>query len=135
MSLSTSRHAYLDCLALLDKAMAEPRGIRAEVPTLAAATHLRMRIHQARAIDRNDNAKTYDPDHPLHGRSPYDILVVRIEETPDRVWLYLDRQQVLIGAIESIPADYQIEPPKPTLRIEYHPTPEAKGIPLTVRRR
>ena len=52
MSLSNSRHAYLDCFALLDRALEDPRGIRAEVPSLANAIRLRLRIHQARAIDR-----------------------------------------------------------------------------------
>lgn len=137
MSLSTSRLAYIDCFTLLDRAVAEPRGIRAEVPSLSAATHLRMRIHQARQIDRGENAKTYPADHPLHGRSPYDIFVCRIEEASDTVWLYLDREHVQIGAIESIPEGYQIEAPKPVLRIEYKPEPAAEPakVGLQIRRR
>lgn len=135
MSLSTSKLSYTDCYALLDRALEEPRGIRVEVPFLSAAVHLRMRIHQARQLDRAENAKTYaDPTHPLHGRSPYDIFTCRIDAGPP-CWLYLDRERVQIGAIESIPEDYQIEPPKPLptpmLMIE---GPKAEAQP-TIRRR
>ena len=137
MSLSNSRHAYLDCFALLDRAIDDPRGIRAEVPSLANAIRLRLRIHQARSIDRLDNARTYAPDHPMHGRSPYDILVCRVEDAGDRAWVYLDKVQVQIGAIESIPEDWapvqMVEAPKPRLQIEYKPEP-AQAEP-TIRRR
>lgn len=137
MSLSNSRNAYTDCYALLDKALDDPRGIRAEVPSLANAFRLRLRIHQARAIDRAENARTYPDDHPLHNRSPYDALVCRIEDGP-RVWVYLDKQQVEIGVVESIPEGYhiqQVEAPKPVLRIEYQPEPVAAPLALQIRRR
>ncbi len=137
MSLSTSRLAYTDCYELLDRAVEDTRGIRASVPTQAAATHLRMRIHQARAIDRSENAKTYAVDHPMHGRSPYDIFTVRIEESPACFWLYLDRFKVDIGVVEPIPEDHLIEAPKPVLQIEYQPKVEyqpAQSEPVIRRR-
>lgn len=123
MSLSNSRAAYLDAYVLLDKALEEPRGLRVEIiEGRGAANHFRMRIHQARQIDRNENAKTYpDPNHHLHGRSPYDLLVCRIESGPAGTWLYLDKQKVEIGVVESIPEGYRIEGPEPTLQIEYQP--------------
>lgn len=117
MSLSNSRLAYDDCYTLLDKALDEPRGIRVEVADESAAIYLRMRIHHARTIDRNDNAKTYPADSPFHGRSPYDILVCRIENGGDTVWLYLDKQKVEIGRVESIEDQPQIES-RPMLQIE-----------------
>ena len=122
MSLSNSRLSYTDCFDLLDRALDESRGLRIEVPDLNAANYLRMRIHHARQIDRNENKITYaDPDAPLHGRSPYDILVVRIEATNGSGWVYLDKQKVDIISVEAIPDDHQIEyspmkliePPKP----------------------
>jgi hypothetical protein len=85
---------------------------------MANATRLRLRIHQARAIDRAENAMTYPDDHPLYNRSPYDCLVCRIEEA-DRCWVYLDKQQVEIGIVEPIPEGYHIEQTTPVLRIEY----------------
>jgi hypothetical protein len=109
MSLSNSRLSYTDCFALLDRALDEDRGIRIEVADLPAANYLRMRIHHARTIDRQENKVTYpDKDHPLHGRSPYDILVARIEGNGVGV-LYLDKQKVEILGVEPIPADYQVE--------------------------
>ena len=110
MSLSNSRLAYNDCFELLDRALDEARGIRIELASADAATYLRMRIHHARQIDRRENKATYpDLDHPLHDRSPYDILVCRIEPDAGRAWLHLDKQKVEIGRIEPIPAEAQIE--------------------------
>ena len=122
MSLSNSRLSYTDCFDLLDRALDESRGLRIEVPDLNAANYLRMRIHHARQIDRNENKITYpEPDAPLHGRSPYDILVVRIESVNGSGWVYLDKQKVDIISVEAIPDDHQIEyspmkliePPRP----------------------
>lgn len=110
MSLSNSRLSYSDCYDLLDRAIEEPRGIRVEVPDLNAAVYLRMRIHHARTINRQENARIYkDPSEPLHGRSPYDVFVVRVEEANGLAWVYLDKQKVEIGRIEVIPEGYQIE--------------------------
>ena len=123
MSLSNSRLSYTDCFDLLDQALEQSRGLRIEVPDINAANYLRMRIHHARQIDRNENKITYaDPDAPLHGRSPYDILVVRIEATNGSGWVYLDKQKVDIGRIEAIPEGYQVDH-VPMLRLE-GPKPE-----------
>lgn len=110
MSLSNSRLAFTDCFALLDRALEETRGIRVEVRDEDKATYLRMRIHQARIIDRRENKVTYpDPAHHLHGRSPYDILVCRIETANGSTWLWIDQQIVEIGRVEAIPEGAQIE--------------------------
>lgn len=136
MSLSNSRASYTDCFDLLDKALDEPRGTRVEILSgPRAATHFRMRIHQARQIDRAENRVTYpDPDHHLHGRSPYDILVLRIEDGPP-CWLYLDKQKVDLGVIEPIPEGYQIAPVEPVLRLEYRPTGQPASSLPSIRRR
>lgn len=138
MSLSNSRAAYADCYKLLDAALADPRGIRAEVPSLNNAFRLRLRIHQARSIDRLDNARTYPDDHPLWNRSPYDSLVCRVE-SGDRCWVYLDKVQVEIATIEPIPEGHQyqaVEAPKPVLRLAYQPEPGTTTTSLPqIRRR
>jgi hypothetical protein len=126
MSLSNSRLAYEDCYKLLDQALDEDRGIRIEVNDLAAANYLRMRIHHARTIDRQENKVTYpDKDHPLHGRSPYDILIARIEGDGDTGMLYLDKQKVVILGVEPIPADFQVE--FKSVRLIEGPQPEPQG--------
>lgn len=117
MSLSNSRLAYADCYSILDQALEEPRGVRVEVASLNDANYLRMRIHHARAINRQENSRTYpDPDEPLHGRSVYDIFVVRIEEGEGHAWVYLDKQKVEIGRIEPIEDVKQIgQEPRPLM--------------------
>lgn len=136
MSLSNSRASYEDCFKLLDAALDEPRGTRVEILSgPRAATHFRMRIHQARQIDRSENAKIYpDPDHHLHNRSVYDILVLRIEDGPP-CWLYLDKQKVDLGVIEPIPEGYQIAPTAPVLRLEYQPIDQPTSSLPSIRRR
>jgi hypothetical protein len=109
MSLNNSRASYSDCFTLFDRAMDADRGIRIEVPTTDAATYLRMRMHHARTIDRRENKVTYaEPDHPLHGRSPYDVFVIRLDPG-EPAWVYLDKVKVEIGRVEEIPADHRIE--------------------------
>lgn len=127
MSLSNSRLSYTDCYTLFDTALDEPRGIRVEVASIGAATYLRLRLHHARQINRAENKATYpDPGEPLHARSIYDIFVVRIEEDATGAWVYLDKQKVEIGRIESIeetkqigaePAMLQIEGPKDSFEL------------------
>lgn len=133
MSLSTSRNAYLDCFVLLDRALDDARGIRVELRDEKAAIFFRLRIHQARQIDRAENRSLYsEPDHPLHGRSPYDCLTLRIDPGPP-CWLYLDKIHVEVGRVESIPKDYQIAAPKPALMIEHKPV--VNGSVPQIRRR
>lgn len=133
MSLSNSRKSYDDCYKLLDQALEQERGIRIELSSTRDATYLRLRIHHARQIDRTENAFTYEIGHPLHARSPYDILVCRIEGDGP-CWLYLDKQKVEIGRIEVIPEGHHIEGPAPMLQIEHRPMvregiPEPEGEP------
>ena len=118
MSLSNSRLAYRDCFDLLDRALEEGRGIRIELASRANATTFRMRIHQARQLDRTDNTATYPADHHLYGCSIYDELVARIEELDGRVFLHLDKQKVDILGVEPIPEGYAIAAPEPVLMIE-----------------
>lgn len=86
MATSTSRLSYTDCFELMDAAIGNVRGVRVQAEH-SAATNLRMRLHTARRIDRSDNQQTYHQDHPLHGRSIYDELAVRIRDG----WLYIER--------------------------------------------
>ena len=137
MSLSNSRLSYADCFALLEQALDEPRGIRVEVADEAAATYLRLRIHHARVIDRAENAKIYpDPDHYLHGRSIYDCFVCRIEAKPGEAWLWLDKQKVELGRIESIPEGARlVDGPKPMLQLAPPDLPIVMPIQAQIRRR
>ena len=103
MTLSTSITAYENCFEVLGKAMDAKRGIRMTFDTGAEANFFRMRCHQARKLDRERNAKIYtDPEHPMHGRSAYDPLSLRIAYEGDTVYLYVERNTVIPGKIEDL---------------------------------
>ena len=104
MTVSNSRLAYGDCFDLLDKAIADNKGIRVRFDEWKQANYYRMRLHTARAIDRKDNARTFTEDQPMHGRSIYDTIVGRIKEDGDGFfWLYLEKVENNIdGPVESL---------------------------------
>lgn len=80
--MATSR---ADARALLNLAADEtenPNGVAIEVESFAAAVVLRAALNSARAAERKENAQLHDPDHPLHNRSPWEHLTVRIKSHP-----------------------------------------------------
>lgn len=103
MTLPTSLAAYDNCIEALEKALESKRGIRMDFPDWGAANFFRMRCHQARKLTRERNAKIFtDPDHPMHGRSLYDALILRIQRLGDDTFLYIERNNVLPGKIEDL---------------------------------
>lgn len=102
MVTSTSRLAYSDCFDLMDKAIADPKGIKIKFAAGEDAWHFRIRLHTARKIDRNDNREIYDQGHQMHGRSVYDQLTMRIRKTSDFAWLHLERIDAREFEIESL---------------------------------
>lgn len=86
MTTSNSRLSYEDCFLILDKALASPNGLRLKFKEHGDAIHFRLRCHCARSIDRYDNKQTYpgpnletgDAGHPMHGRSVYDDIVIKV---------------------------------------------------------
>jgi hypothetical protein len=102
MVTSTSRLAYSDCFDLMDKALADPKGIKVKFSTGEDAWHFRIRLHTARKIDRLDNKDIYEPGQPMHGRSVYDQLTMRIRKSSDHAWLRLERIDTREFEIESL---------------------------------
>lgn len=102
MSASTSRLSYQDAYDILDRAVANEKGIRVHVPDFGAGNNLRLRLHQARKIDREDNRDTYPEDHKLHGRSVYDPLVARLKQGHGKWWLYLEKMSAESLTIEPL---------------------------------
>lgn len=115
MTLSTSLLAFSDCLDAYDKAVADERGVRIPVADLTAAHRLRSRLHQARVLERRQNAMAYAPGEPMHGRSIYDEITVRIMAGPGRYWVYLEKIKLSVEEIESLSevddADVAVIPP------------------------
>ena len=123
MSLNNSRRSYDDCFSLFDRALEADRGIRIEVDDIRAANYLRMRMHHARTIDRRDNKLIYpDPEDAMHGRSIYDVFVIRIEDGEPKAWVYLDKEKVTIGRVEEIASDH---------KIEYRAVPQITRVDIT----
>ncbi len=138
MVTSTSRLAYGDCYDLMDKAIADPKGIKIKFAQEEDAWHFRIRLHTARKIDRLDNMVTYPETHALHGRSVYDALVMRIKTLTDKVvWLRLERVDGREFEIESL-SEPETEPELafsqtamikgPTEKIEQHVTEPIRRV-------
>lgn len=103
MSISTSRAAYNDVFERFDRALDDPRGIRIPFDSESAAKAYLARMHNGRKIDRSNNARTYEPDHPMHGQSAYDSLCCTIREGDDGTFfIYVEPRDKYVGEIESL---------------------------------
>ncbi len=79
--MATSR---ADARALLNLAIdeANPNGVAVETDNWSTAIALRAALNSLRSQERKDNASLHDPDHPLHGKSPWEHLTIRIKPHP-----------------------------------------------------
>lgn len=95
MSLPNSLRAYDDCVALYERAMADPKGARARLGTYEACMNMRTRMHYYRNLDREANGQTYAVGDPMHRSSAYDPLVCQIVKDEDGMfWLYVTKRTV-----------------------------------------
>ena len=94
MSLSNSLSSYTDCTDLLDGALKSRKGIRIGFTDLASARYYRMRMHHARALVRRQNREVYAEDHPQYGKSPYDVLTLRLRREEDKAWIEVVKQSI-----------------------------------------
>lgn len=79
MAYNTSITSYVDIRGALDRALASEKGVRLRFPDEKAAYTFAGRVHSFRYQDRKENKKIYPEDHPMHGRSAYDPLMVKKE--------------------------------------------------------
>jgi hypothetical protein len=142
MVTSTSRLAYSDCFDLMDKAIADPKGIKIKFAQGEDAWHFRIRLHTARKIDRLDNMAIYEEGHGMHGRSVYDQLTMRIRledrTKPDGPsWLRLERIDAREFEVESL-SEPEVEPElafiKPTVTRQATVAHETQPIRRILRR-
>lgn len=107
MPVSESRLSYDDCFTLFEKALEDSKGARYQI----AATpkeygkhqYFRMRMHQARALDRKDNRDLYEPGHKLYGRSAYDPLVIQLKpDSEGGWWVYVSHTEINPEDIEAL---------------------------------
>lgn len=103
MSLPNSLGAYLDCRALYDAALNDPKGARACLGTYESCLNMRTRMHYFRMLDRRANMETYPPGDPKHGTSVYDDYVIQITgDTEGEFWLYIQPRSARVLAIEGL---------------------------------
>jgi|SRR6185437_2222908 len=103
MTIPTNRMAYEDVYKHFDAALADPLGVRIPFKTYAQAKHYQMRMHNARAVDRRDSKRTYDPSHDMYGQSVYDTLQVIIREGEDGThFVYVERRDRNVGEFEPL---------------------------------
>jgi len=119
MPTSTSRLAYEDCFNFFSEALEDPRGIRILFAKRGDAKQLQVRMHSARVLDREENAETYDPSHPLFGRSEFDQVMVRLVGTvgEEETWIYIERRGANVLQIQRLseveePLDVEYEEPQ-----------------------
>lgn len=137
MAISNSRFSYGDCYDLMDKAIADPKGIRIKFGSYGDALHFRLRLHTARRIDRKDNLEVFAADHAMHGKSAYDPLIMRLKENADgTTWLRLEKVDAREFEVESLSEDdaepeleFKVEP-KPIYR---PPAPAVEVRPIRPR--
>lgn len=105
MAMSNSILAYSDCKEFLEKAIEDQKGARRPFQGPYAEDHAsryRMRCHQFRKLDREQNAEIYEVGHQMHGRSEYDLLTLTLRYSHDAVWVYAEKLLLEPGEIESL---------------------------------
>lgn len=113
MSLPKSSQAYHDCHDIYDKAIASidngGNGVRLKMADYGDANYMRMRMNQARVINRRDNSEVFNPGDPLYQASVWDALVLRIKKIDDQHYLYVEPAGISTDGVEEIPANDDAE--------------------------
>lgn len=113
MTLPNHLGAYGFEIEHFERANDDPTGIRVHFgKDSAAAKKFQLRLHQARALDRQQTRRMYPPQDIRAGSSIYDPLVVRVrEDISGDWWVYIERQKFDPTRIESLTED---QPDAPT---------------------
>lgn len=89
MSISRDLITYHDCEERLEEALGKERGILIVFDAPGRAVRFVQRCHTFRKLLKIDSREIYPPEHPMYGRTPYDLLSlsrkgneVRIEKLP-----------------------------------------------------
>lgn len=115
MTISSSPLSYQDCYDLMTEALGDDKGARVKMADIDAAIFLRMRMHNARKLDRNANKEIYDPGDKMYNVSIYDKLVVRIRNIKGEFWIYVEQTSMgMLGTVEKL-SEVVEEEPEPVL--------------------
>lgn len=100
MPYAVSINAYPDIRAALERALNSTKGIKLRFENNQDLMTFRGRVHSFRCKDRAENRKIYPEDHPMHGRSVFDPLMVKTKSTTE-VWVIkLEGQDFQIEELE-----------------------------------
>jgi hypothetical protein len=142
MGMSNSRLAFSDCYELMEKAIEDQKGIRIKFATEQDAWLYRLRLHNARKIDRKDNEEIYEKGHAMHGKSVYDALIMRLRPVPNgtsQCWLRIEKISIDDLEIESLSeAEAELDeivPPKVPMPLAIDIPTIIKVQPLPFKRR
>lgn len=103
MSLPNTPLAYAVEFDYLDRALADPQGIRVHAGTRDQAMHLRFRLNHARRIDRDRTKEVYERGDPGYNTSSFDCITCRLkQDVSDEWWVYLERNDVGNRHVESL---------------------------------
>lgn len=81
MSNSSSTMAYPDVKKVFEDALTSSKGVRLMFKDKPSAFRFLSRCNSFRLLDRKENAKIFpEPAHTLHGRSVYDVLVLKQDD-------------------------------------------------------
>jgi hypothetical protein len=118
MALQSQIEAYHDCLGYYERAL-EKGGIRLKTKgNEGDAKYLQLRLHKARQLHREENARMYPDGHPMHGNSPYDKFSVANprRDTEGFWWVYIETRGAGVLEIEDLGEFYETTTPDRTVR-------------------
>ena len=100
MSLPQTLDAYHDCIEIFDRALENKT--RVAFASYGEAHQFQLRMCQCRALGRDETMRLYPRDDKRHGRSPYDVLVVRkpVKDDNNEWWVYIEKHGSNILAVE-----------------------------------
>jgi hypothetical protein len=137
MGMSNSRLAFSDCYELMEKAIEDQKGIRVKFATEQDAWLYRLRLHNARKIDRKENEEIYEKGHAMHGRSVYDALIMRLRQVTNNGkgawWLRIEKISIDDLEIESLSEEAieeDIKPPKAPIPIDIPTIVSVQSLPF-----
>ena len=120
MPTSLSRLSFEDCFDILNQAADDGSGVRVAFAREGDATHFRMRCNAARAMDRKENAETYEQGHVLFGRSVYDNIVIRLVREVTQTFLYFEKRnaEMKVTKLSELTEDTFTPPVRPEPKLE-----------------
>lgn len=138
MALPKSMLAYTDCQEVFSRAADSAEkggpGVRVRLASWADANYFRMRMNNARAINRRDNAEIYSPGDPLYKASLWDALMVTIKRVDGEFYVYVEPHGVQLEKVEEIPTEGEEQVESIVTEKPQAPPPIGRVEPLVTRR-